>query len=211
MTWDNLQWSLWVLQLHGLEHAGCLDPPWFVEELLSPEKEIFLFQTTNFWRGHDFTTFYTYHSTTCLLMKFLLKSRCKVSCHLSNSVTSGISYSGMLKKYFPQTVNMQSQEQKLKHFEIITRTILTGSWRNSKTKLTISFKIPSICWWQPSPMAESAIKPACLYFQSATEEQKWSVTHFGNYQEPQTWITLSLQGLGDTGGGRVKNRRWKGS
>lgn len=119
-------------------------------------------------------------------MKFLLKPRCKVSCHLSNSVTSSVSHSGMLKKYFPQTVNKQLWEQKLKLFEIIARSILTGSWRNSKTKSTISFKIPSICWWQPSPMAESAIKPACLYFQSATEEWKWSVTHFTNYQEPQS-------------------------
>lgn len=129
------------------------------------------FQKTSFWRDHNFTTFFpSDYSTTCLLMKFLLKPRCKVSCHLSNSVTSGVSYSRMLKKYFPQIVNKQLWEQKSKHFEIITRTILTGSWRNSKTKLTISFKIPSICWWQPSPMAESAIKPACLYFQSATEE-----------------------------------------
>lgn len=159
--------------------------------------------------GHNFTFFFLCYSTTCLLMKFLLKPRCKVSSHLSNSVTSSVSYSGMLKKYFPQIVNKQLWKQKWKHFEIITRTILTGSWRNSKTKLTISFKIPSICWWQPSPMAESAIKPACLYFQSATEEGKWRVTHFGNYQELQRLITFSLQGLGDTGGGRVKNRRWK--
>lgn len=48
--------------------------------------------------------------------------------------------------------------------------VLTGSWRKSKTKFTISFRIPSICWWHPSPMADKAINPACRYFQSAVRE-----------------------------------------
>lgn len=50
-------------------------------------------------------------------------------------------------------------------------SVLTGSWQKSRTKLTISFKMDSICWWQPSPIAESAIRPACLYLQSAVPTQ----------------------------------------
>lgn len=51
---------------------------------------------TLFFLGHCFTAY--------LLMKFLLEARCKVSCHLSNCITSSISHSRMLKNYFPQMI-----------------------------------------------------------------------------------------------------------
>lgn len=66
------------------------------------------FQKNKFLKGmyfYQFGFFFFDYSTTCLLMKFLLKTRCEVSCHLSDSITSGVSYSWMLKKYFPQIVN----------------------------------------------------------------------------------------------------------
>lgn len=48
--------------------------------------------------------------------------------------------------------------------------VLTGSEQKSRTKLTISWRMASICWWQPSPMADSAINPAWRYFQSASDK-----------------------------------------
>lgn len=44
---------------------------------------------------------------------------------------------------------------------------LTGSLRNGKMASSTFPSMVSICWWQPSPQADMAIKAACLYRQSS--------------------------------------------
>jgi len=51
------------------------------------------------------------------------------------------------------------------------KVMLTGSTRNGRTASTTCCRISSMNLWQPSPTAEMAIRPACLYRQSAGQEQ----------------------------------------
>lgn len=102
---------------------------------------------------------------THFVVELLLEGGCKVCGHLSDGVTGGVADPGVLRIHRAAEHGWASASCCISNM-----AVLTGSEQNSKTKLTISWRMASICWWQPSPMADSAISPAWRYFQSAGDK-----------------------------------------